>query len=373
MSPRDRTQPRRGPWWWLRFVAVQAVIVAVLLEVALRVYNPVAWRVRGNEIVLPIKHVYTFDNGDAVTKLDRVTRHTKNSLGFRGPEPPRDFDERLTVVTIGGSTTESLFLSDGKTWTDALTRRLETAFPGVWVNNAGLDGHSSFGHLVLLDSVVRRLHPNVAVFLMGVNDVGLAAANTFDVGVTASGSGHRALMAVAQHSELVNTGLNVARALRARQRGLGHSEVDLSTADELVLSDDVMARTIAHYREGLAAYAARLTRLAEMAREADIVPVWVTQPALYGDGRDPATGVDLGRIKVNGRANGHLEWQLLEMYNDQMRATGAELGVTVIDLARALPKDSRYYYDFIHFTNEGSEQVGRIVADGLRPVLERLR
>ena len=102
----------------------------LLLEFALRIYNPVPVRVRGNEIVLPVKQVYTFDNG-FTRKIDRTTVHTKNSLGFRGPDPPRDFADRLTIVTIGGSTTESLFLSDGQTWTDAMARRLEPDFPGV--------------------------------------------------------------------------------------------------------------------------------------------------------------------------------------------------------------------------------------------------
>src|SRR3712207_5892098 len=122
---------------WVKILSLQAAIAFVLLEVLLRFYNPIGARVRGSDIVLPVNHVYRFDNGDAVRKLDRHTVHTRNSLGFRGPEPPRDFADRLTVVTIGGSTTESLFLNDGRTWTDAMARRLEPHFPRLWVNNAG--------------------------------------------------------------------------------------------------------------------------------------------------------------------------------------------------------------------------------------------
>ena len=84
---------------------------------ALRLYQPIPFRVRGDRIVLPVRQVYTFDNRGA-SKLDPITRHTKNALGFRGPDPPRDFASRLTVLTVGGSTTECLFLSDGRTWTD---------------------------------------------------------------------------------------------------------------------------------------------------------------------------------------------------------------------------------------------------------------
>jgi lysophospholipase L1-like esterase len=355
--------------WWLKFSLVQAALVLLLLELVLRIYNPVPTRVRGNEIVLPVRQVYRFDNG-FTQKIDRTTVHTKNALGFRGPDPPRDFADRLTIVTIGGSTTESLFLSDGRTWTDAMARRLERDFPGVWVNNAGIDGHTTFGHLILLKSFIIRLHPKVAVFLIGANDVGLDRPRTFDEGVLPAAGGLRhAANAVAEHSEIVNLLWNLARAARARERGLGHSEIDLKTAERLVLDPDVMERTEAEYRQYLPGYAQRLGEIADLTRANGIQPVWITQPALFGDGRDPATGVELATIKVNGRGNGHLEWRLLEMHNDVMRQIGRERDIPLIDLARELPKDSRYFYDFLHFTNDGSEKVGEIVAAQLAAVL----
>lgn len=356
---------------WVKILSVQGVLVFLLLEAALRVYNPVVSRVRGSEIVLPARHVYHFDNGADVRKIDRLTVHTKNRLGFRGPDPPRDFEERLTVLTIGGSTTESLFLSDGKTWTDAMARELAGRFPGIWVNNAGIDGQTTYGHLVLLRSFVTRLRPKVAVFLVGANDVGLDRPNTFDDGITLSASGARAaLNRLAASSEVVSLLLNVARAARARERGLGHSEVDLVTASHLVLSDEVIARTEAQYREYLPGYAARLEQIVETTRAAGIEAVFVTQPALFGDVVDPTTGVNVSEVQVNGRGNGHLEWSLLESVNDETRRVSAERGILLIDLARELPKDSRYFYDFLHFTNDGSERVGQIIASHLARHLE---
>src|SRR5262249_53960968 len=131
-------------------IATVVVSFVAALEIALRVYNPLPFRVRGDRIMVPVHQTYTFTHAGAA-KLDPVTRATKNSLGFRGPDPPRDWSRWITVLTIGGSTTECLFLSDGKTWTDQFARRAAAVNPKVWVNNAGLDGHSTFGHLVLLD------------------------------------------------------------------------------------------------------------------------------------------------------------------------------------------------------------------------------
>jgi lysophospholipase L1-like esterase len=355
--------------WALRFVLFQILALVVLLEIALRVFQPVVFRVRGDEIVLPVNQVYRITH-EGSAKIDPVVIHTKNALGFRGPDPPADFSERLTIVTIGGSTTECVNLTDGRTWSDELQRRLENAFPGAWVNNAGIDGQSTFGHLVLLRSVITRLRPKVAVFLIGANDVGLAHSNTFDVGTIPTPSRFRSIQnAVIAHSEVANMLLNFARAARARERGFGHSELDLTRVEDWALDDDHVAQVLEQHRAHVPGYAARLKEIAALTRSAGSEPVWLTQPALYGPTTDVTTGVNLTRVKVNGRGNGLLEWRLLELHNDVMRRVASDERVLLIDLARELPKDSKYFYDFLHFTNEGAARVGSIVAGHLEPYL----
>src|SRR5438309_10272949 len=82
----------------------QFLLVLVLFELRLHIYNPLPFRVRGNRIFLPINQRYTFRNDDP-GRLDPVTHHTKNSLGFRGPDPPKRSRRRLTISTSGGSPT----------------------------------------------------------------------------------------------------------------------------------------------------------------------------------------------------------------------------------------------------------------------------
>jgi lysophospholipase L1-like esterase len=355
-----------------RILAVQVAIGVALLEACLRLYNPLPFRLKGETIVLPVREAYAFDNR-GTHKLDAVTRHTKNSLGFRGPDPPRnpsEFSRRLTLLTIGGSTTESLFLTDGKTWTDELSRNLTAMVPDVWVNNAGLDGQSTYGHLVLLESAVIKLRPKVAVFLVGTNDVALDRANTYDRALTPAGSWpYRLQTLMIAHSAVASTVQNLYRAARTHQQGFGHSEVDLRSARQLALDDRAVERMVREQTPYLGRYQERLARIAQLCRANQIEPVFVTQPALFGDVIDPATGVDLATVQVNGRGNGTLEWRLLELYNDVTRRIGATEGVLVVDLARDMPKDSRFFYDFLHFTNEGSVVVGDIIFRQLRPYL----
>jgi len=354
----------------LRIVAIQAVIVAILFEVALRIYNPSPFRIRGERIVLPVHQKYHFSH-DLTTKLDPITIHTKNSLGFRGPDPPRDFSRRLTLVTIGGSTTECLFLSDGRTWTDGLARRLARTWPDVWVNNAGLDGQSSYGHLVLLRDVVVSLKPKVAVFLVGVNDVEREDLTTFDQSLIPKRTAwQRAGVFLEDHSEVVGLGHDFLRMARTSYRGYGHSELDLMKAVHVGDEEKTTAATLARQETPVRRYAERLAAIVELCRANGIEPVFVTQPVLYGDATDPTTGVDLAAIQVRGAINGRLAWRVLELYNDALRRVALDRRVLLVEAAHEMPKDSRLYYDLMHFTNDGAARLATIVGDRLEPYLK---
>lgn len=343
----------------------------LLLEGLLRLHNPLPFRVRGDRIVLPVHQSYTFTNA-GTHKLDPVTHHTKNSLGFRGPEPPADWASRLTILTIGGSTTECLFLSDGKTWADELARRIAAERPDAWVNNAGLDGQSTFGHLILLRDFVSTLRPTLAVFLIGTNDVGRGDPTDFDSALRPQSYGrlHHAATFLAEHSAVASLTQNLLRVVRTHSAGFGHSEVNLHAKPRGLIDAPDMDRLLAdHRRLYLDGYRRRVRQIVETSRGLGTEPVLLTQPALYGEAIDPTTGVDLREVYIDGATNGILGWRLLELYNDVTREVGREMGAAVIDLAREMPKDSQYFYDFLHFTNEGAVRVGDIVFAGLQPRL----
>ena len=309
----------------LRLLGVQLLLILVFGELLLHIYNPLPFRVRGNRIVLPVHQRYTFRNPGA-SKLDPVTRHTKNSLGFRGPDPPADVSTRLSVLTIGGSTTECLFLTDGKTWTDRLALALLPKFPDLWVNNAGLDGQSTYGHLILLRDFVDDLHPRVAVFLIGANEIGLDASNPYDASLTPPQSAVRSVVSfLTDHVELAGLAQNLLRVARARSGGFGHGQIDLTTIRHLEHDAANTKATLAKFSAGLPSFAARVTAIVEECRRHGIEPVLVTQPMLNGDAIDPATGVNLATIQVRGAANGRLWWQVQELYNDVTRKTATDV------------------------------------------------
>ena len=59
------------------------VVALLLLEVFLRVYNPLGQRIYGDQIVLPENLQQTIRN-DGNPKLDELIEFSTNSIGFRG-------------------------------------------------------------------------------------------------------------------------------------------------------------------------------------------------------------------------------------------------------------------------------------------------
>lgn len=360
-------------------LSVAGIAVALLLlEGALRVYNPFPFRMRGDEIVLPQFLRYEIDDVRA-NGLDSPIVHTKNALGFRGPMPPEDWDDNLTIVAVGGSTTECFYLSDGRDWPAQLGLRLDAAFRDVWVQNAGLDGHSTFGHLVLMRQVVASMRPDVVLFLVGINDIGLEVARSDDARLTPEpiwGNPAAIVRSMAGVSEVAALAQNLYRYWHTVRWQLAHRELVVPEDPEdfrpPLAAMPVPPGIVASHGELRDAYRGRLVALATLSMESGILPVFVTQPLLLGEGADPRTGVDLSRVQIRMLGltlDGATQWRLMESYNDVVREVGTELAIPVIDLARALPKTTAYFYDPVHYNNAGAEAVAAIVAGHLCPIL----
>ena len=359
----------------LLVIFLSLIFALGVVEVVLRIYNPLGFRIKGNKILLPI-------NKDEVIhyrhspKLDKVVRIHRNSLGFKGEEPPPDFADRLTILAIGGSTTEGVGLNDAHTWPLVLEAKLKRNFDKLWLNNAGLSGHSTFGHLILMQDYVLKIKPKVALLLVGINDLGVEAVNDFDarmkVGITFR-SLDGFLAGMANHSEVFAALLNLKRYYFPKvSPHVGKEEVDFKTIPLMeVTAEDKAAKKRLYRERYLGPYELRLNNLLEIALTHGIVPILLTQPVLFGDQTDPVTGVNLGKMKIAGDMNGELAWEVLELYNDITRKVGQEKGVLVIDLARELPKNSLYYFDVTHFTNAGAEKAAEIIEAHLQPYLAR--
>lgn len=354
-------------------VLVFSILVSLLvLELFLRLYNPFGFRIKGDKIVLYPYKKYLIENS-ILKGVDAKIIHTKNSLGLRGSKPPKDFDAALTIVAVGGSTTEGFYLSDGKTWPEILEKKLKPDFPSIWINNAGLDGQSSWGHLILLKDYLAKLKPKVVIFYCGLNDVGLSAMNRYDDPSIGKEENllKRAVKFLSIKSQLVSCLSNLYLYFSYKKTGITHGNLDLKTAQRLPVSKATKEELVSKEKEKAKEYALRLSQLARESRKNNIEPVFVSQAALCQKAKDKSSGSELGELKIENKfLNCETFGEVLTIYNQAMAETAKKEKVFFIDAQKLMPADSAYYYDFFHFNNAGAQAFAEILSAPLREFLK---
>lgn len=363
----------------ISLLLISIIICIIAGEILLRIYNPFEFSVKGEKIILRAykKHSMLTTYGNSLnSKLDVKIIHTKNSIGFRGEDPPKDLEKYLSIIAVGGSTTECLLLSDGKDWPAILYNISKKDIPLVWINNAGIDGHSTYGHTILMEDYIVKIRPKMVLFLIGINDIGLEKIKSYDEKTMIKGISFASLKAflksIEDHSEILSLGKNIDRCRRAKARQLSHHQIDVEKLGYVNLEErSVLEKKLLEESKFLIPFETRLGNIIRISRAANITPVFITQPVLYGNGVDPVTRVDLGKIKMADGTSGFLNWKILELYNQKTRDIGKKNDVLVIDLATKMPKRSDLYYDVMHFTNKGAEMVANIVFNDLKPYIKK--
>jgi hypothetical protein len=280
-----------------------------------------------------------------------LIRYVRDKYGLRGVHEPLD---RVEVVTVGGSTTDQRYVGEGQTWQDAWRTAGD-----VPVANAGVDGMSSFGHIVAVTEWLHKipgLKPQYYVHYIGVND--------------ASASGDRGKPAelfeqvTSWRHKLVRRSV-LARAmaklwLRASgPREVAHQRMDVPRMlplDEMK-SATLETNDIERYVEQF--YKPNLRRLLELNAGRGERVIFVSQPA------NPAfVRWSGGQTFLTPSKPDLARWAVaLGMINRTNRDVCAEsVGCQFVDLAgkvRFAPED---FYDLVHNTPSGARKIGEFLA-----------
>ncbi len=354
-------------------ILLGVLIALIICEIILHFYNPLPFAVAKGKLVLPANQQTIFKN-TWIKKLDSSIYYSRNSLGFRGPEPTDSVHKLLSIICIGGSTTECRYISDSLTWPYQLSQQLKDSFPSMWLNNAGVDGHSTFGHLLLLKEYITRIKPKYVTFLIGANDVETDKPLQFDL---MNEKKINFLSAKSFFKSLANkTALGSAffqfYAIRgAYKKGLIHKDVNFSTLKDTVLSDQNTTAILQKQAVYLTQYRQRITAMIAICKASNAQPILITQPSMFGNYIDSNTMVYMGSKIIPDTdpvTNAVVMDKVLDKYNDVVRSFSKE--VKVIDLAALMPKNSIYYYDFMHYTNEGCSKIATIISAQLAPILK---
>lgn len=324
-------------------LSIGLIISFVLAEGVLRIYNPLPSRFRGDKIQLKTNLKKRIVISPAIEGLDSAINYSLNSLGFRGAEKPEN--PSYSIITVGGSTTECSMLDDEKTWTAVLGKKLNDNNPDLWINNAGLDGATTYGHNILLDDYILKLKPNMVLFLIGVNDRGKSDFSKEDAILIDRRESF--LKKLIKKSEVANLANNLYMMYKTHQVNIGHN-AGTSVLEDLDTDYPVDSAFIVkiknEHAQSLDAYKMRVQQLAEKCIKNGIKPIFATQPLIYG-----------------GEG-----WAIMQLYNEVVRLYCNENNLVCIDVANLLPKKAIYYYDEMHYTNKGAAAVAEIIYEKIK-------
>lgn len=304
-----------------------------------------------------------------------------NNLGFIGPDFNTKTGDKLSILTIGGSTTLCLALGFNGGWPYRLDKKLSRSFNSIWLNNAGLEGHSTRGHLILMEEFYPIIKPKVAIFLVGINDLVVALDWEIDKQNVENKFGN--------FLEFLGSDSRSDFKIPLPRRRRREFNLNYSTEPELddvflqkfhpKLSREELKHKKELFRERysvlLSKYKTRLQQIVDISLAQNILPIFVTQPTVASNDKvDPTTKRPLFEVYLGETSDfvfygGVLDTALNEM-NKIVIETSKQNNLKYVDLGSFLEKDSRYYYDSVHFRHAGAEEVSRILYNELCPYLQ---
>jgi hypothetical protein len=313
--------------------------------------------------------------GDGMPGIEGVQRITTDGEGFR-TSVPIDYTRPaagLRVFTIGGSTTEEIHHDDRRTWSTLLGERLEERLGRpVEVANTGVSGTRTPHHAATLEHVL-PLHPDVAVFLVGVNDWNEQVRRLMALGPERAPESfavletHRRLRALTLGESLLAVALDRLKSGRHFGATAEAAAPRIERGEYYTRQNHSLDRP---HRVELRPenvdpiFAAYLERIAATCHRAAIVCVFVTQPHGYRAGTTeeyrarfwmtpPNADYTLGLPSLEA---------LADLYNGYVVRAGRDLGVAVCDVAGGIEPSFRHLYDEVHLNLEGSRHLADLLA-----------
>ena len=351
----------------VRLIGINLLVLFALALTAEALFGE--WTVGNPQGRLAVPHnVKTTISAAPLYPGGREFVYRRDAVGFRGSgvDPAR-----ISILTIGGSTTNQLYLPEEATWQAVLERSLRRAGHEVIVANAGIDGQSTVGMIADLDlwfPHVPHLRPRLVLAYVGINDVyKVGPGGPRSTGEEASRQIRRDNLQFSglrreleARSALVRLWTTAAGVIQAGQARLHHHPTDFSRARWT----DQPARPVWRADQlevNLAAYKDRLVRIMGLIRQLGAVPVFVTQTRAdfrldngrltgIADGDGP-NGVDRGRALLRFNA---ATMEVCRVWH-----------VTCLDLATELRFAEGDFYDYEHNTPQGAEKIGTWLAGKL--------
>lgn len=283
-------------------------------------------------------------------------------------------DADLTIVFLGGSTTECLYMNEVERFPYVTGRLIENNL-NIKVNsfNAAKAGNNSLHSLDILLNKVMPLNPDIVVMTHNINDLIILLfeksywnqnkykAPIVEITPTIGKNLEQSFIIIRDYFVP-----NVSRAL-------GGFYERIFVKERPTEFPAVKGKTIEIQKSQiLQEFRANLEIFLDICRRRHIVPVLMTQANRFTE--DPGSFIAsmMRRMEIQHGITYNNFKEIFDLFNEQIRTVGKANDVLVIDLASQIPQEKNYLYDTVHLTTRGSSLAGQIIYQHLQSIVHDL-
>ena len=306
-------------------------------------------------------HLYSSASGEVVYRRD--------AHGLRGAYGT---PETIDILTVGGSTTDQRYITEGATWQDVLRADFSSNGRKLSIANAGVDGQSTYGHIKNFEwwfPFIPNLKPKYLLYYLGTNDLRKDEGGPYDDLRGESVHFSSLKRQLERRSAIFDlyrkaAGIRAARAIQAQHRRVDFQQITW-------IERPNASNHAAMQRGRLDAYAGRLAILNGMTRNLGAIPIYVTQPTRRCKrSGDKLVGSAETSTFDGTEINGIDYCLMLDALNRRTMDFCRGSGGICIDLAAELEFDDNDFYDYTHNTPAGAAKIGHFLYSRLRGTLD---
>jgi len=305
---------------------------------------------RNTERVFNVENLYK-GGGDV--------RYTRDEHGFRGPY---DDVAAIDILTLGGSTTNQLYVDDNKTWQAVMRRLFADNGAPLAIVNAGVDGQSTRGHIAVFDRwfpQVDDLKSRYVLVYAAINDIGLEGAAKYD-DMRSPDKVRQFSAWIKNKSAIYELYKTVKGMISARNAAVIHGSGVLEDVTwERWQRRDAPVNVGPEWTDRLLAFEDRLRRLADRIRSFGAEPIFVTQPSAE-------YRLDGEWVLLPAGSSVEKNVELLHSFNGVVLKTCKAVQAICIDVAGNVEFEDGDFYDRIHNTNMGAQKIGQYMFEALK-------
>ena len=269
--------------------------------------------------------------------------------------------EDIDILTIGGSTTDQRYVQFESTYQTVLQEKLRSKNLNFrCVTNAGIDGHSTWGHIFAFEHwfpLIPNLSPKFVLLYVGINDAGLDRIDSPKY-IKIAKNNSRSIKGFLKQFEIAQRLLPIYRYLQSNKNSsveyAGHKPNKYTINDYSItkLNDE----TVALSQRNATAFKSRLETILHYAENLGATMICVTQPHRYVMEKN---GILYGVPDVLGKGFSGLDYDY--SIREINLVIGNLCGENTLDLYNYEFSDD-HFYDGIHTTAQGSEVIGNAMA-----------